>query len=153
VVVAFGEGKLPVPNRLNVRFTGGIRDRHDLAKLFGAADVFVSASLMETYGLTLVEAMACGTPVVAFRVGGIPEAAPDGQAALLCDPLDAAAFLTAIQRFRNSPELRQKFGNSASDLAVSRNNKRQFAAEFIEVYRQCMQFARTPLPQTPAFVP
>ena len=153
VVVAFGEGNLPVPDRLNVRFTGGIRDRHDLAKLFAAADVFVSASLMETYGLTLVEAMACGTPVVAFRVGGIPEAAPDGQEALLCDLLDAPAFLTAIQRFRSSPELRQKFGNFASDLAVSRNNKRQFAAEFIEVYRQCMQFARTPRPETPAFVP
>ena len=85
IVLAFGEGAVPVPDRLNVRFTGGIRDRRDLARLFAAADVFVSASLMETYGLTLVEAMACGTPVVAFRVGGIPEAAPDGQGAILCD--------------------------------------------------------------------
>ena len=84
IVLAFGEGSVPVPDHLNVRFTGGIRDRRDLAQLFAAADVFVSASLMETYGLTLVEAMACGTPVVAFRVGGIPEAAPDGQGAILC---------------------------------------------------------------------
>ena len=80
MVLAFGEGTLPVPGRLNVRFTGGIRERRDLARLLAAADVFVSASLMETYGLTLVEAMACGTPVIAFRVGGIAEAAPDGQA-------------------------------------------------------------------------
>ena len=84
IVLAFGEGAVPVPEGLNVRFTGGIRERRDLARLLAAADVFVSASLMETYGLTLVEAMACGTPVVAFRVGGIPEAAPDGQAAILC---------------------------------------------------------------------
>jgi glycosyltransferase involved in cell wall biosynthesis len=151
VVVAFGEGELPVPHGLNVRFTGGIRDRHDLAKLFAAADVFVSASLMETYGLTLVEAMACGTPVVAFRVGGIPEAAPDGETALLCDPLDASAFLTAVQRLRNSAELREKLAKSASDLAVNRNNKRQFAAEFVNVYRQCLRFARTPGAETPAF--
>ena len=66
----------------------------DLARLLAAADVFVSASLMETYGLTLVEAMACGTPVVAFRVGGIPEAAPDGQGAILC----AAARWRGIDR-------------------------------------------------------
>src|SRR4029077_16982968 len=83
VVMAFGEGAVPAPDRLNVRFTGSIQERHDLAQLFTAADVFVSASLMETYGLTLVEAMACGIPVVAFRVGGIFEAAPDGPGAVL----------------------------------------------------------------------
>ena len=151
VIVAFGEGKLPVPDGLNVRFTGGIRDRHDLARLFAAADVFVSASLMETYGLTLVEAMACRTPVVAFRVGAIPEVAPDGKAALLCDALDAPAFLTAIQRLRSSAEVRENLGSFARDLAVNRNNKRQFAAEFVDVYRQCVRFARTPGVETPAF--
>ena len=92
IVLAFGEGAVPVPDRLNVRFTGGIRERHDLARLLAAADVFVSASLMETYGLTLVESMACGTPVVAFRVGGIPEAAPDGQAGYVVQPSDGTAF-------------------------------------------------------------
>jgi glycosyltransferase involved in cell wall biosynthesis len=151
IVLAFGEGKLPMPDGLNIRFTGGIRDRHELAQLFAAADVFVSASLMETYGLTLVEAMACGTPVVAFRVGGIPETAPDGQAALLFDPLDATAFLVAIQRLRSSAELRERLGHSATDLAVSRNNERQLVVEFIDVYRQCVRFARTLGAQTPAF--
>ena len=67
IVLAFGEGAVPVPQGLNVRFIGGIRERRDLARLLAAADVFASASLMETYGLTLVEAMACGTPVVAFE--------------------------------------------------------------------------------------
>jgi glycosyltransferase involved in cell wall biosynthesis len=88
--------------------------------------------------------------VVAFRVGGIPEAAPDERAALLCDPLDAPTFLTAIQRLRNSAKLREKLGKSASDLAVNRNNERQFAAEFVSVYRQCVRFASTPGAETPA---
>jgi glycosyltransferase involved in cell wall biosynthesis len=135
IVLAFGEGTVSVPDRLNVRFTGGIRDRRDLARLFAAADVFVSASLMETYGLTLVEAMACGTPVVAFRVGGIPEAAPDEQVGLLCKPHDGSAILAAVGKLRSSPQLREQFGSAASELALTRNAKTQFAAAFAQIYR------------------
>ncbi len=127
IVLAFGEGAVAVPERLNVRFTGGIRDRHDLARLFAAADVFVSASLMETYGLTLVEAMGCGTPVVAFRVGGIPEAAPDGQVAILCSAQDGAALIQAITRLRDSPQLRERLGNLAHERAHNRNAASAFA--------------------------
>ena len=138
VVVAFGEGKLPVPDGLSVRFTGGIRERRDLAWLFAAADVFVSASLMETYGLTLVEAMACGTPVVAFRVGGIPEAAPDGQGAILCDSGDGAALIEAITTLRNSPQLREKLGNLGHQTAHTRNAANSFSKTFAQLYRECV---------------
>ena len=139
IVLAFGEGNVPVPDGLNVRFTGGIRERHDLARLFAAADVFVSASLMETYGLTLVEAMACGKPVVAFRVGGIPEAAPKEQVALLCEPLDGSALLAAIQRLRTSPQLRETLGNAGHETARNRNGLRSFAQAFTRVYEECVR--------------
>jgi len=138
IVLAFGEGAVPVPDRLNVRFTGGIRDRHDLAQLFAATDVFVSASLMETYGLTLVEAMGCGTPVVAFRVGGIPEAAPDGQGAILCPPQDGAALIQAITRLRDSPQLRDRLGALAHEIARTRNAASSFANAFAQFYRECV---------------
>ena len=138
IVLAFGEGTLPVPDRLNVRFTGGIRERRDLARLLAAADVFVSASLMETYGLTLVEAMACGTPVVAFRVGGIPEAAPDGQGAILCTGGDGPALIEAITKLRNSPQLRDRLGNLAHETAHNRNAASSFANAFAQLYRECV---------------
>jgi glycosyltransferase involved in cell wall biosynthesis len=138
IVLAFGEGSVPVPDHLNVRFTGGIRDRRDLAQLFAAADVFVSASLMETYGLTLVEAMACGTPVVALRVGGIPEAAPDGQGAILCEPGDGAALTEAIMKLRSSPELRDRLGALARETAHTRNAASSFANAFAQLYRECV---------------
>jgi glycosyltransferase involved in cell wall biosynthesis len=144
IVLAFGEGAMPVPDRLDVRFTGGIRERRELARLFAAADVFVSASLMETYGLTLVEAMACGTPVVAFRAGGIPEAAPEGQVGILCEPFDASALLKAIETFRSSSELRNELGTKASKLVATRNSKARFAAEFAPLYEECLNAARTP---------
>jgi glycosyltransferase involved in cell wall biosynthesis len=139
IVLAFGESTVPVPDRLNVRFTGGICERHDLARLLAAADVFVSASLMETYGLTLVEAMACGTPVVAFRVGGIPEAAPDGQAGILCEPSDGTEIRAAIEKLRRDPQLRDQLGTAASNLARTRNDKGKFAQAFNQVYDECLR--------------
>jgi glycosyltransferase involved in cell wall biosynthesis len=138
IVLAFGEGTVPVPEGLNVRFIGGIRERHDLARLLAAADVFVSASLMETYGLTLVEAMACGTPVVAFRVGGIPEAAPDGQAAILCPPQAGAALIAAIMKLRDSPRLRERLGDVAHKTAHNRNSASSFSNAFAQLYRECV---------------
>jgi glycosyltransferase involved in cell wall biosynthesis len=138
IVLAFGAGAVPVPRGLNVRFTGGIRERRDLARLLAAADVFVSASLMETYGLTLVEAMACETPVVAFRVGGIPEAAPDGQGAILCAPHDGAALIEAITKLRDSPRFRERLGETAHETAHNRNAASSFANAFAQLYRHCV---------------
>jgi glycosyltransferase involved in cell wall biosynthesis len=152
IVLAFGEGAVPVPDRLNVRFTGGIRDRYDLARLFAAGDVFVSASLMETYGLTLVEAMACGTPVVAFRVGGIPEAAPDGQAAILCPPQDGAALIEAIIKLHDSAQLRERLGNVAHQMAHTRNAASSFSKTFAQLYRDCIRLEPPRCAQRPAFV-
>jgi glycosyltransferase involved in cell wall biosynthesis len=138
IVLAFGEGAVSVPDRLDVRFTGGIRDRHDLARLFRAADVYVSASQMETYGMTLVEAMACGTPVVAFRVGGIPEAAPEGQGAMLCALQDGAALIEAIIKLRNSAELREMLGVAGRETVRVRNQLSSFSARFEGIYRECV---------------
>jgi glycosyltransferase involved in cell wall biosynthesis len=137
-VVAFGAGAVAVPDGLKVRFTGAIRDRHELARLFAAADVFVSASLMETYGLTLVEAIACGTPVVAFRVGGIPEAAPDGHGAILCAPRDGAALVEAIITLRNSAQLREMLGVVGCETVRVRNGLGSFSSLFAEIYRECV---------------
>jgi glycosyltransferase involved in cell wall biosynthesis len=143
IVLAFGEGSVPVPDSLNVRFTDGIRDRGTLARLFAAADVFVTASLMETYGLTIVEAMACGIPVVAFQVGGIPEAAPDGQGAILCGLRDGAALVRAITSLRKSPELRENLGRLAHNTTHSRNATGSFADKFARLYRECFDLRQT----------
>jgi glycosyltransferase involved in cell wall biosynthesis len=138
IVLAFGQGTVPAPARLNVRFTGGVRNRRDLARLFAAADVFVSASLMETYGMTLVEAMACGTPVVAFRVGGIPEAAPEAQGAMLCAPQDGTALIAAIMKLRNSAQLRETLGTAGRETVRVRNQLSSFSALFEGIYRECV---------------
>jgi len=152
LVVLAGEGTLEIPIGLNVRLTGGIADRIERAMLFSAADVFVTASLMETYGLTLVEAMSCGIPVVAFRTGGVPEAVPD-EGGILCELLDADAFKTAIQKLRRSEELRNELGNAASKLVAARNAKTRFAAAFARLYEACLYPGQKRLIQQSALVP
>ena len=152
LVVLAGEGTLEIPIGLNVRLTGGVADRIDRAMLFNAADVFVSASLMETYGLTLIEAMSCGIPVVAFRIGGVPEAVPE-QAGTLCELLDANAFKTSIQKLRHSEELRNELGNAGSKLIAARNAKSRFAAAFARLYETCLYPGQTLLIEQSVLVP
>ena len=117
------------------------------------ADVFVSASLLETYGLTLVEAMACGAPVVAFRVGGIPEAAPDGQGAVLCAPGDGAGLIGAIMKLRSSPQLREKLGKLAHEMVYDRNAATSFANGFAQLYRECVSSREHVQRKEPALTP
>ena len=82
--------------------------------------------------------MACGTPVVAFRLGGIPEVAPDGQAAILCPPHDGAALIEAITKLRNSPQIRQRLGDLGHEIAHARNAASAFANAFAQLYRECV---------------
>jgi glycosyltransferase involved in cell wall biosynthesis len=152
LVMLAGEGALEIPIGLNVRLTGGVADRIKRATLFSAADVFVSASLMETYGLTLIEAMSCGIPVVAFRTGGVPEAVPD-EGGILCEVLDAHAFKTAIEKLRHSEELRNELGNAARKLVAARNTKSRFAAAFARTYEACLYPKQTRLIEKSALVP
>ena len=75
----------------------------DLPALYSAAAVFVFPSLYEGFGLPVLEAMACGTPVVCSNTSSLPEVA--GDAALLIDPLDTAALAEALRRALSDPAL------------------------------------------------
>lgn len=95
-VLMFGDGEIPIPEGLDVLRLGSIRDKCELATIYGAANLFASASRMETYGLTLAEAYACGCAVVAHATGGIPEALPNDPSVSLVPLVDRAAFTEAL---------------------------------------------------------
>ncbi len=104
-----GEGELRSALERQVRELG--LDRHVLLPGFRADavglqksfDVFAMSSVTEGLGSAMLDAMACGTPVVATRAGGIPEAIVDGQHGLLVPPQDPAALAKAIIRLLRRP--------------------------------------------------
>jgi glycosyltransferase involved in cell wall biosynthesis len=83
----------------------GFVDEADLPALYRNAALFAFPSLYEGFGLPVLEAMACGTPVVCSNVSSLPEVA--GDAALLVDPLDIASIAEAMARVLQDAGLRQ----------------------------------------------
>lgn len=86
-----------------IRFVGPVGDA-DAAALYGASDAFVFPSLYEGFGLTPLEAMSCGAPVICSNTSSLPEVV--GEAALLVDPLDVHAIAAALARVLDDPALR-----------------------------------------------
>jgi glycosyltransferase involved in cell wall biosynthesis len=113
----------------------GYVDAHDLPSLYNAADVFVYPSLYEGFGLPVVEAMACGTPVITSRGSSLEEIA--GEAALLVDALDEGSLSDALMRLLASPELRAQL----SQAGVKRSSQFSFkraAQQTVKVYEQVL---------------
>jgi glycosyltransferase involved in cell wall biosynthesis len=88
--------------------------RDDVMPVLDAADVLLHPSRIDAFPTTLLEAMAASVPVVATRVGGIPEIVRDGKEGLLVDaPADAHALAAAVSRLLAEPALRRYLGAAA----------------------------------------
>jgi glycosyltransferase involved in cell wall biosynthesis len=86
--------------------------------LLAAADMFCFASRNEGLPVALMEAYALGLPVVATRVGGLPDVVEDGGSGLLVDPEDPAALADAVRSLADDPDRRAKMGERAAELAT-----------------------------------
>jgi len=93
----------------HVRFLGW---RNDVLRLLALADIVVQPSEWETFGLTLVEAMALGKPCVATAVGGMPEVVEDGVTGLIVPKRDVAALTRAIVALLDDPARARQFGQN-----------------------------------------
>ena len=91
----------------------GRRDRHELKAYYNAADIFVSTPWYEPFGITPLEAMACGVPVVGSRVGGIKFSVRDGETGYLVPPDDPTALAERIAHLYQHPKLLSVLGQQA----------------------------------------
>jgi len=117
-----------------VVFTGRVGD-DELACFYTGADLFVYPSLMEGFGLPLLEAMANGVPVVCSNAGPLPEVA--GEAAIFFDPADVEDITRAIREVLETPQLRARL-IAEGRKQVERFSFRRTAAEYLKLYREVL---------------
>jgi glycosyltransferase involved in cell wall biosynthesis len=122
-------GKLGIADR--VVFAGYVPD---VAPLYALADVFVLPSLTEGSPNALLEAMACGVPVVATTVGGVPEIARDGDTALLVPSLDDVAMGRAIDTLIGNRALAGRLGAAARQRVLRHHTPEQRVATLSNLY-------------------
>ncbi len=112
----------------------------DLALLYSAAEVFVYPSLAEGFGLPVIEAMACGTPVITSNVSSLPEVA--GDAAWLIDPLDTDDIRDALDELLRGPSHQQRLRDLGHQRAASFSWKKT-ARSTLTLYRRLISGAAT----------
>jgi glycosyltransferase involved in cell wall biosynthesis len=117
--------------------------RRDVPEVMRAFDLLVQPSLWEGFGLTLAEAMAVGTPVVASRVGGIPEAVADGVTGLLVPPGDPQALASACASILKDRARAAQMGRAGIDRARAEFGIERLVREIEDLYRELLDPERS----------
>jgi len=112
----------------------GMRDA--LPELLAPADVFLLASSEESFGLSALEAMACGVPVVATAVGGVPEVVLDGKTGLLARADDPEGYATNLRELLFDRERAQTMGRAARADVAERFGRDQVVSQYESLYRR-----------------
>lgn len=118
-----------------VTFTGR-RDVAELPDYYAAADVFVTTPAYEPFGITPLEAMACGTPVVGSAVGGIQYSVVDGVTGYLVPPNQPPALAERLAWLCSNPALRGALGRAGMARVRSQFTWERVASQLAEVYQQ-----------------
>lgn len=138
-IILFGKGRSYLFNELpyTVRHLGLLTAEEDIVAAYNAADAMVVPSLEDNLPNTVIEALACGTPVVGFRTGGIPEMIDHGQNGYLADigsVQQLADGLAFILTHPNPEELRQ----NARQSAEARFSEDVVARQHIDLYQKML---------------
>jgi glycosyltransferase involved in cell wall biosynthesis len=134
----------------------GIRDRLHLPgwvehpqEYLPKFDIVAMPSRSEGFPLAMVEAMLAARPVVATRVGSIPEAIIDGETGLLIEKNDVTGLAHALRRLRDDPQLRHQLGQQARERAIAHHTAEAMAHQYEQLWRHLMTVPRKPRSRVP----
>ena len=123
----------------------GIRDRvvflgeyTPVQELLSCSDLFLLPSMSESFGLAALEAMACGSPVVASRVGGLPEVIMDGETGYLCEAGDIDEMAAASIKILSDDKHRKELSDAGRAFAVKHFSSECIVPQYEEYYRRIL---------------
>lgn len=140
VLIALGEdAPRERVGRAEVRFVPYQEDPEVVASYYQAADVYVHAARADTFPNTVLEALACGTPVVSTAVGGISEQIEDTRTGFLVPVGDATGLATRLVQVLSNDALKQRMGLEAAESARHRFDLQRQIDTYLQWYRQLIE--------------
>jgi glycosyltransferase involved in cell wall biosynthesis len=134
LLLAVGSGRSDFRLPMAQRTIGEVGRDDALGTLYAAADIVVIPSRQDNLPNTMVEAMACGTPVIGFAVGGIPDLVRHDETGLLAPPGDVAGLRNAIETLLADSDRRQRMGKSCRDLILKECHPRVQASRYLDLF-------------------
>ena len=113
------------------------KDQDELSNIYNLADVFCTSSLDDNFPSTVIEAMACGIPVVGFKVGGISEQVTEN-CGILVKLKDTKNLGKAIEKLLKEETIRKNFSLNCRERALQKYNINVFGNNYINLYKDIL---------------
>ncbi|HWQ66053.1 MAG TPA: glycosyltransferase, partial [Methanospirillum sp.] len=137
--IALGEDGPPeLLGSAKMEFIPFIREQNNIARYYQAADIYIHATHTEVFGLTIIEAMACGLPVVATGVGGIPEIVVHDKTGILVPEEDAEGLYRGMKRLIDDDSLRRNMGDEGVKRVLARFTLKQQVEAYLGYYQRLL---------------
>ncbi len=114
----------------------------NISDYLGVADLFLLPSELESFGLAALEAQACEVPVIATRIGGIPEVVNEGESGFLSDIGDVTKMSADAMRLLRDEAMRRAFGEKGREISVQRYSTEQIIPQYIAFYEKIVKKAK-----------
>lgn len=133
-IVIGNKQNIETKDNVQLEFTGHLKSNEKLCKIYNAADLLVVPSLNDNLPNIIVESLCCGTPVVAFNVGGIPEMIVDNENGFLSEEINSSSLAKNISKALNHSWNYKEI----AQVALKKYSSATAAKKYIEVYKECL---------------
>ena len=119
----------------NILFLG---KQENVETVLASSDIFILPSEEESFGLAMLEAMACGIPCVSTNAGGLSEVNIHGETGYTVNIGDINSFVEHLDELISDTKVRKKFGENAREVAISKFNSNKIVPQYLEYYKKIL---------------